>query len=243
MKPNKAFFSLSFLVLLLLAACQKEELEIYKDESPSLYGLSGYSYSFIEDLTAQSKTIYLTVRLSGELKGYDRSFKVEPVFDNTTTAKPEWFEIKEGVLPKNSTEGRVAIVLKRNMTVDTSLVDLNLQLLPSKELGTMLGTRSKVTWTAKIIQPVNWNQWLRYYLGVPFSTGWYKFVMQVTGRTSFPYNPSLSGADPVTWWMGAGEIQALGLKVKEALIKYNLEHPNDPFVHDDGPSKGLPVTL
>ncbi|WEK20218.1 MAG: DUF4843 domain-containing protein [Candidatus Pedobacter colombiensis] len=242
MKRNKAIFNLSLFLLLLLGACKKEQLKIYEDKSPSLYGLSGYSYSFIEDLTAQTKTIYLTVRLSGELKNYDRNFKIETVFDSTTTAKPEWFEIKEGVLPKNSTEGRVAIVLKRNKTVDTSLVNLTVRLLPSNELGTMLGTMSKVTWTAKIIQPVNWS-WMRYYLGADFSTGWYQFVMQVTGRTSFPYYPTLASSDPVTWWMSAGEIQAWGLKVKEALIEYNLQHPNDPFIHNDGPKKGLPVVF
>lgn len=242
MKPNKAIFFLSFFVVLLLGACKKEELKIYKDESPSLYGLSGYSFSFIEDLTAQSKTIYLTARLSGEPKDYDRNFKVEAVFDSTTTAKPEWFEIKEGVLPKNSTEGRIAIVLKRNETIDNSLVDLTVRLVPSKELGTMLGTTSKVTWTAKIIQPVNWR-WMRFYLGADFSTDWYKFVMQVTGRSSFPYEPALAPSDPVTWWMSGGEIQAWGLKVKEALIEYNLQHPNDPFIHNDGPKKGLPVVF
>jgi len=244
MKRNKVLFSVPFFFLLLfLGACQKEELKIYKDETPSLYALSGYSYSFIEDMTAQSKTIYLTVKLSGEPKDYDRSFKVEPIFDNTTTANPDWFEIKEGVLPKNSTEGRVAIVLKRNPTVDANLVDLTLQVVPSKELGTMLVTKSKVTWTAKIIEPVNWRQWLRYYFGVAYSTAWYKFVMEVTGKTSFPYYPTLATSDPTTWWMSAGEIQGWGLKVKEALIKYNLEHPNEPFLHDDGPNKGLPVTL
>jgi len=242
MKPNKAIFFLSFFVMLLLGACKKEELKTYEDDSPSLYGLSGYSFSFIEDLTAQSKTIYLTARLSGEPKDYDRNFKIEAVFDSTTTAKPEWFEIKEGVLPKNSTEGRVAIVLKRNATIDNSLVDLTVRLVPSKELGTMLGTMSKVTWTGKIIQPVNWS-WMRYYLGADFSTGWYKFVMEVTGRSSFPYFPTMSGADPVTWWMSAGEIQGWGLKVKEALIAYNLQHPNDPFIHNDGPKKGLPVVF
>lgn len=242
MKLIKAIFSLSFVVMILVSACKKEELKIYQDESPSLYALSGYSFSFIEDPTAQTKTIYLTARLSGEPKDYDRSFKIEAVFDSTTTAKPDWFEIKEGVLPKNSIEGRVAIVLKRNITIDTSLVGLSVQLVPSNELGTMLGTRASVTWTGKIIQPVNWR-WMRFYLGADFSTDWYKFLMQVTGRSSFPYDPVLAASDPVTWWMSVGEIQAWGLKVKEALIAYNLQHPEDPFVHNDGPKKGLPVVF
>lgn len=243
MKTNQVIFSLALGMLLLFGACKKAELITYKDESPSLYmGLSTYAYSFVDDLQAQTKTIYLPVKLSGELKDYDRSFRMEAVFDNTTTAKPDWFEIKEGILPKNSVDGRIPIVLKRNKTVDTSLVDLTLKLMPSDQLGTMLTTSTKVTWTGKIIQPVNWS-WMRYYLGADFSTGWYAFVIQVTGRSSFPYYPTLASADPVTWWMSAGEIQGWGLKVKEALIAYNLEHPNDPMLHNDGPKKGLPVVF
>ncbi|SKB39977.1 protein of unknown function [Sphingobacterium nematocida] len=240
MKKNNILFTLSLFILALLGACKKEELKIYIDESPSLYGLSGYSYSFIEDMEAQSKTIFLTARLSGEPKDYDREFKVEAIFDSTTTAKPEWFEIQEGTLPKNSTEAQIPIVLKRNTTVDTSLVDLNVHIVPSEDLGTMLNTRSKITWTAKIIQPVNWR-WMRFYLGADFSTGWYKFLIEVTGRTSFPFDPTQ--ADKETWWMSTGEVQALGLKAKEALIKYNMEHPGEPFTHNDGPKKGLPVVF
>ena len=242
MKGNKTLFNLLLLVLMFLGACKKQELKLYQDDSPSLYGLTSYSYSFIEDITAQSKTIYLNVRLSGELKDYDRSFKIEPVFDSTTTAKKEWFEIGEGILPKNSVVGSIPVILKRNEIIDTSLVQLTVKLLPSSELGTMLGTSSRITWTAKIIQPVNWG-WMRYYLGADFSTDWFKFVMKVTGRSSFPYYPTMAASDPVTWWMSLGEIQAWGLKVKEAHTKYNLEHPNDPLIHNDGPKAGLPVVF
>ncbi len=246
-KIKQLFIGISTLVCITIAACQKEELSLYQDTAPALYmGLTTYSYSFIEDKDAQSKTIYLPVKLSGEMKDYDRSFKMQAVFDSTTTAKAEWFEIQEGTLPKNSVDGSIAIVLKRNITVDTSLVNIVLQLTPNDALGTMLNTKARVNWTGKIIQPANWS-WMRYYLGADFSTGWYEYVMKVTGRTSFPYFPT--HADKETWWMSVGEIQGWGLMVKEALNEYNIklqqQYPDrdTAFVHTDGPKKGLPVVF
>lgn len=244
MKKHTVQLTILGICMLLTAACKKSEMRTYKDDQPALYmGMSSYAYSFVDDLTAATKTIYLPVKLSGQLQDYDRSFKMEVVTGTGTTADAALYEVKEGVLPKNAVDGRIAIVLKRNTLVDTSLVDLTLRLLPSADLDTMLNTQTKVTWTAKIIKPVNWDRWLRYYLGTGFSTAWFKFIIQHTGRTSFPYDGTLSRTDPVTWWMTAGEIQGYGLQVKEALLEYNLMNPNNPFIHDDGPSKGLPVVL
>jgi hypothetical protein len=43
--------------------------------------------------------------------------------------------------------------------------------------------------------------------------------------------------------MSAGQIQALALKVKEALLKYNAEHPGNELKHDDGPNAGQLVAM
>lgn len=246
-KIKQLFIAIGTFITLIMVACQKEELPLYQDTAPALYmGLTTYSYSFIDDKDAQTKTIYLPVKLSGEMKDYDRSFKMKAVYDSTTTAKTEWFEVQEGTLPKNSVDGTIPVVLKRNITVDTSLVNIVLELVPSDDLGIMLNTKARVTWTGKIIQPANWS-WMRYYLGADFSTGWYEYIMEVTGRTSFPYFPT--NADKETWWMSAGEIQGWGLMVKEALNEYNIklqqQYPDrdTAFVHTDGPKKGLPVVF
>ncbi len=248
-KIKQAFSAIVILIALLATACKKEQIPLFSDDSPAIYmGTTSYSYSFIDDKDANSKTIYLAVKLSGEMADHDRSFKMEAVFDSTTTAKAEWFEIQEGILPKNSVEGRIPIVLKRNATIDTSLVDLTLQLIPSSSLGTILNTKAKISWTGKIIQPANWS-WMRYYLGADFSTAWYSFIIDVTGRNSFPYQPTWAKTDPETWWMSAGEIQGWGLMVKDALTQYNFklqqQYPDrdTAFMHNDGPKKGLPVVF
>ncbi|MGE7774830.1 DUF4843 domain-containing protein [Chitinophaga sp. NPDC101104] len=228
----------------LLFACKKSQVQTYSDEAPAIYfTLTNYSYSFMDDLDSTSRLIYLPVKLSGSLKDEDRAFTMEPVNDTNTTAEPDWYEIRQGYLPKNSVNGVVPIVLKRNATVDTSLVRLRLKLKPGSALDTMPNASVQVVWTGKIIQPVNWARWLRYYFGTPFSTGWYKFIIEATGRSSFPYEPILARTDPATWWMSAGQIQAYALQVKEALQAYNAAHPDSPLRHNDGQYKGELVSM
>ena len=141
-------------------------------------------------------------------------------------------------------DGRVALLLKRNTTVDTSIVKLRVKLIGSDELDPLLNTIVDVNWTGKIIQPVNWAS-LKFYFGTPFSTGWYLFMIQAAGVTNFPYThiAALKATDPAYWWWGSGEISAYAQKVKEALNKYNLEHPGNELRHNDGPNVGQLVTM
>ncbi|WP_212005094.1 DUF4843 domain-containing protein [Chitinophaga sp. HK235] len=229
--------------IMLITACKKEQIKLYQDTDPSLYfTLNTYSYSFMTDLDSTSKVIYLPVKLSGALKDADRSFNVQVINDTNTTANKDWYELKTGTLPKNSVDGTIPIVLKRNALIDTTIIKLKLSLTPSSALDTMPSATIQISWTGKIIQPINWN-WLRYYFGTPFSTAWYKFIIKATGKSSFPYSPTLAKTDPVTWWMSTAQIQAYSLQVKEVLQAYNAAHPDSPLTHDDGLYKGQLVSM
>lgn len=242
MKSYKKCYLLLLLIPLMLSACQKEEIMVYQDDPGIYFTASTYPYSFTEDMGAQEKTINLPVKISGMLKDYDRNISVEAVFDSTTTVTSDLFQIGHGVVPKNSVDGTVAVILKRNTNVDTSVVYLKLKLTLSNDFTPVLSKTILVSWTGKIIQPVNWN-WLRYYFGTPFSTGWYMFMLKEAGVSSLPYSGTLSKTDPVTWWMSANQLVAYALKVKEALIKYNAEHPGNELKHNDGPYAGQIVTM
>lgn len=241
---------LALLLPLLFTACKKQELKLYEDIDPALrLGLFTYSYSFIEDLDSTTKLIKIPVVLSGMMRDYDRIVKMEIVEDTSNTAEPNWIEIKEGKLPKNSLQGEIPIVLKRNAYLEKNMAKIKVRLLPGDGLSVRGWSQVDISWTSQIIKPSNWDSWLRYYFGTPFSTAYYKFIVEVTGRTSFPYHGTLNKTDPVTWWMGSGQVQAYGLQIKDALRKYNRElktatgNMDTVFVHDDGPYKGLAVTL
>jgi len=245
MKHIEKYCSLILTMSMILISCKKEEIKIYQDDAGVYFTTPTYSYSFTENVGATTKLIYLPVKLSGNVKDYDRTFKIEAVNDAATTAQADWYEIKQGELPKNSFEGKVAVLLKRNVTIDTSVVNLKVKLVGSDNLDPLLAPNVVISWTAKIIQPVNWTPGLRFYFGTPFSTGWYLFMLNAAGVTSFPYTTSaaLKASDPAAWWWGAGEISAYSLKVKDALNKYNLEHPGNELRHNDGPNVGQLVTM
>lgn len=97
----------------------------------------------------------------------------------------------------------------------------------------------EVLFTAKEIQPANWNGYLRYFWG-DYSTRWWQFIKEATERTSIPYWPG--NADKETWWMSDSEFEALQVVVKRALKKYNETHET-PLTHNDGPSKGKEVQI
>ncbi|MDI3321446.1 DUF4843 domain-containing protein [Pinibacter soli] len=238
----KQLIKYSSLIVVFLASCKKEEIKIYKDDPAVYFTAPTYSYSFTQDIDSSAKTIYLAVKLSGNKSDHDRSFNIQIVNDSNTNVPATLYEIKQGKVPGNSFDGKVAIVLKRNATVDSSIVKMRVQLVGSNELDPMLSPIVDITWTGKIIQPSNWK-WLKYYFGTPFSTGWYKFMIQAAGVSSFPYDPTQAAADPVTWWWNANQIQAYGLKVKEALINYNAAHPGNELKHDDGAYAGQLVTM
>ncbi|SMO33658.1 DUF4843 domain-containing protein [Solitalea koreensis] len=242
MKRLAKYCSFLFGTVMILSACEKQEISTYNDDPGIYFTTSTYAYSFTEDIGANSKTIYLPVALSGNAKDVDRHFTIEVVNDTNTNVTSEMYEIQQGDLLKNSFNGRVGIVLKRNQQVDQSLVKLKVKLSESSDFKPMLTQTVQITWTGKIIQPVNWN-WLKYYFGTPFSTNWYAFMLKEAGVTSFPYSGTLSKTDPVTWWWSAAQVNAYALKVKEALIKYNLEHPGNELRYEDGPNAGQLVTM
>jgi hypothetical protein len=229
-------------IILLVSACKKEEISSYTDDPGIYFTTSTYAYSFTEDIGAESKTIYLPVALSGNAKDVDRHFKIEVVNDTNTNVTSDLYEIQQGDLLKNSFNGRVAVVLKRNASVENSIVKLKVRLSESSEIKPIMTQTVQISWTGKIIQPVNWN-WLRFYFGTPFSANWYTFMLKEAGVKSFPYSGSLSKVDPITWWWTAAQVQAYALKVKEALIKYNVNHPDNELKYEDGPSKGQFVTM
>src|SRR5688572_5227610 len=150
MKRIQTYSCLTIVICLVLLSCKKEEIKIYQDDPAVYFTTSTYNYSFTENVGANSKQIFLTVKLSGTVKDYDRSFKIEMVNDAGTSAQSDLYEIKEGILPKNSIDGKVGIVLKRNTTVDTSIVTLKVKLVGSNDLDPLLNPISMISWTGKI---------------------------------------------------------------------------------------------
>src|SRR5690606_27122277 len=83
-------------------------------------------------------------------------------------------------------------------------------------------------WTNKVVVP-SWS-YFRYFFCATGSTTAYLAIVESTGLTSF------TAADFREIGQTGGE--ALGRKFGDYVKQYNLEHPDEPLVHDDGAAAG-----
>ncbi len=239
------FTLISICLLLVIVSCQKDEIIIYKQLSGVSFfsnsSKANYTYSFVENPGKSMDTINVPVIISGSAFDVDREVIAVAITDSVTTANVEHYEILKGNVPAGEIQGLIPVILKKaahhDTIIDTLRIKINSNIdFPLTELGI---TYCDIEFTSKIIQPANW--WiLKYYFG-PFSTRWWKFIMEVTGRTSLPYNGYNNVSEE--WPMTYTEIGAYKQIVKAALIKYNKEHQSEPLKHDDGENEGAVVEM
>lgn len=233
------------LLIILLSACQKQEVALFEQLPGVHFTIAEYSYSFKEKLNVEKDTIKLPLEIYGEIASTDRKVSVVLVEEDTahvTTIQPERYKVLEGVVPAESSSGTVSIELNYGKELEDSVYVFYLKIEPNNEFQEVGFKKKtvKINVTAKEIQPANWTGCLASFFGA-YSTRWWEFIKETTQRTSLPYweyrNP-----DPVTWWMTQAEFYANVAVVKTALRKYN-EGPDGPLMHDDGPNKGKPVEM
>ena len=234
--------SLLFLPAVFIA-CQHEDIMLYQQNAGVYFEADAYSYSFLEHPDSTSKILRLSVDITGSQVDYDRTFTVaRPAIDTITTAEDDQYQINTGVVKANEYAGHVDIQIFKDERLNDSIYELALEILPNEEFPEVrLNAKTMVvSFTNKVIKPANWDRWLRWYFG-DFSTNWWRFICDVTGRTSLPYYPNHD--DQETWWMGDAELTAYQAMLRIALGEYNAEHPNDHLVHEDGDSVGQEVVM
>ncbi len=142
----------------------------------------------------------------------------------------------------NEYSGYVEVEIYKDERLNDSIYQVALEIQPNENFPEVrLNKKTMIlSFTNKVIQPANWR-WLRWYFGTPFSTRWWTFICEATGRTSLPYFPT--EADKETWWMSVGEVIAYQTITRLALEEYNAKHPNDPLTHDDGDYAGQKIEM
>lgn len=226
-----------------LTGCEHSDIMIYEELPGVYFNGSSWSYSFLEKPGTLIDTIKLPILITGSAVDHDRKIVAEVVADTNTTMQQGLYELLEGTVKKNEFEGILPVVVKYIQAYDTSVVALKLRLVASDDFNvTTLGVSTNlVKVTGKIIQPANWNNWLKYYFGTPYSTSWWKFIMEVAGRNSLPYYPN--NPDKETWNMTVNEVTAIQSRVRYALALYNADPSHPKLTHDDGQWKGQLVSM
>lgn len=245
MKTDKFIFKYSFLIVgLLLLGCEKEGTLEYEEVPGIYFDGAERSYSFYEQPGVWVDTLKLPVLISGNARDYDRPIRLEVVLDSNTTADKEMYVLLEGCIKKGEYDGLALVVLKYVDILEKEVRKLNVRIVETDDFKELrLGQNNCVIrFSAQIIKPDNWDAWLIYYFGEAYSTAWWKFIMEATGKSSLPYYPTHK--DQEKWWMSGDELLANYWLVKEALNEYNANPENDPpLVHDDGQYKGQKVEM
>lgn len=227
-----------------LMSCQKEEIMIYRqDAGLSFWGQATAEYSFFDNPGAASYTQDIRVVTSGDSVNYDRHFAVAIVENDTnyeSTARPGQYKLLEGTIPAGKFEGNLPVEILYTPDMDDSSFVVYLKLLPGKDfpLGSFDNRYFSLKMTNKLVKPKNWGN-MTYYLGTPFSSSWYNFILNVIGMRYIPY-PTAKDGDQA--WVYNEMLANVG-KIKSELLKYNLAHPDAPLRHDDGDNKGELVEM
>lgn len=225
-----------------LTGCEHSDIMMYEELPGVYFNGASWTYSFLDKPGTLIDTIKLPVLITGSAADYDRKVLAEAVADSNTTIREDLYELLEGTVKKGEFEGILPVVVKYIPEYDTTVVRLKLRLRGSGDFNvTPLGVSTHIVEvTGKIIKPANWS-WLRYYFGTPYSTAWWKFIMEVTGRNSLPYYPN--HPDQEIWNMSVNELKAYQEQVRLALARYNADPSHPKLTHDDGQWKGQLVSM
>lgn len=231
-----------FIILLtiLFGSCTKDDIMLFNDDSRVCFDGDKWNFSFIDSENKNETIINVPIAISGLAAEIDRKVKVVAVLDSNTTAEATSYEIFEGLVKANEYKGLIPIRLNNFSKLDTSFVNLRIKIVENDffKLGDNKKLKYDLTWTNQLIKPANWY-WLNWYFGT-YSSRYYKFIIEVTGRTQFPYFPK--HPDKEKWNWTPSQVQAYAAKIKDALNKYNLTHA-EPLKHDDGEKAGQIVEM
>lgn len=175
-----------FLLLVLFEGCEKDEPMGYIGRPGFYFNGNEFSYSFAENPWKTVDTVMLPVIITGKLENYARTLKAEVVKDSST-ATENMYQLLEGTLGENQSEGFIPVVLKYVPSLDDITVTLKIQAVANDDFQELdlVFPSCRLNFTAKIMKPFNWSQ-LQYFFGT-YSTRWWRFIMEKCERTSLPF--------------------------------------------------------
>lgn len=232
-------------MLIMLCSCQKDEPMEYSGRPGYYFNGSEFSYSFAENPWKTVDTVLLPVLITGKLEEYPRTLKAEVVRDSST-ATEDMFELLEGTVLPNEASGFLPLVVKYVPQLDDTTVVLKIQSVANADFQELdlVFPACRLSFTARIVKPFNWSQ-LEYFFG-PYSTSWWKFIMEKIGKTSLPYWDLFSpipNPDENKYNMSYYEMSNLQQMIRVELRNYNKASTTGPLTHDDGEQVGKQVVM
>jgi len=243
-----------YLSLLLLSAavcffnaCTKKEISSSFGAQSSVYfifttgpinigNIDSLSYSFVEkNSTITKDTVWLPVRVAGNVADHDRAINLAAVASGTTAVQGVHYKLLSYSMPKDSFATRLGVVLLRDASLrDTSLA-LKLEIKPSSDFpvlmqDTLMGdgrfysrNQFKILFTDRLIKPSNWDSYLVSFFGA-YSNTKFRYIAEVLGVSSFP----TTGSNAVNY----PTMQYYQNVMRNALVDYTAAH--GPMIDENG---------
>lgn len=237
MKKMKRIYQLCIGLCFLFIACEKDDIMRFDTQTGinfmQINKAFSVQYSFIVNPEA-SYIQEIPVAIAGDSSAADRIFQVEVVKDSLTTASPDQYVILEGRVEAGKFEGVLPVQLNKSEALDNETVSLKLRLVPSEDfiLGNIESRTFVVRWTNQVIVPT-WSVYYRTYFTSVGSTAAFRIFIETTGMTQFLASDYAA--------LGVAGVEALATKFGDYIKQWNLDHPEDILVHDDGAAKGEPI--
>lgn len=173
-------------------SCQKAELQQYiAGDGAYFLDIDSANYSFANQVGLVDRdTIYVNMRVLGDVKTYDRPIQLKAV-DGTTAIENTHFILPQGIVKANTNTIHYPVVLLNTDDLKTKTVRLELEVIPDANfpVGSEIGniypnySRYKINFNNSLLKPTYWNN-IQTYFG-EYSDKKYKFMIDVAGTSDF----------------------------------------------------------
>jgi hypothetical protein len=243
-RKHSLYIIIPALLLAAFSSCKKSELtafdqpamvQFYKHFDDSKRDSFLYSFA-IKPADLMVDTVKLPVRISGVAANKDRQINLKTVADSTNAVAGTDYIIHSSIVRAGRYNDSIWVIVKRTPDMGTTEKRLMLEIVPSEDFQPGIGnmpvmdgsfrsgaaTRMLVKINDFLTKPSDWDKGLHFFFGT-YSRVKFQFIIQVTGRTEFPY-----GTAEIPY----GQFSAYKNMMVAALSDYVKEH--GPMIDENG---------
>lgn len=238
----KAYIFIFVLFMSSLYSCNEEELGMNSNKVSYLY----FSKDVTKDSTLVSFFFYLDdqieipveLKLSGKVPQEDLEYRL--AVDPSSTLAEKCYKLPEKMIWKaNHTVDSVYITLINDEALKTKNYTLILNVVDNGNFvpGEKIYNQAKLSVTDQTARPVWWEEESRleyYYLG-PFTVK--KFEAFIIATDGADLTDAVKDNANTDW----NEVRRCALLLKRYIEQWNIDHPDDPLMDENGEPMTVPV--
>ena len=222
---------LIFLLVVGTISC-KENSALEYENDPALY-FENTTYGqrdsishtfFIQPDDQMRDTVFIEILTMGYPTDSDRPF----ILEQTNAGQPGSAiagKLEHLKIPKGSVRKSFPLIVLRDPSLELEEVRIELKIGENEYFRSGIDdwTNFVVKTTSMAVKPTNWDTYWKYYFGPTWGSVKMKFIIDNTGFSDFDGDR-----------LNTDYTNYLSSKVKQKLLEYNTNHPDDPLSEADG---------